>query len=145
MIASNGITRRALSERGGSAAIEFALIFPIGLIFFCGMIAYGLYFSAAHSLQQLAADAARASVGGLDDSERATIARAHVAASGGNYPFLKQNRMAVSAEPLVADPSQFQVRIAFDSRDLPIWVFSGLIPLPEQTIERTAVIARGGF
>ncbi|WP_439542385.1 TadE/TadG family type IV pilus assembly protein [Hyphomicrobium sp.] len=137
--------RRALRDRGASAAVEFALVFPVGLIFFCGLIAYGLYFSAANSVQQLAADAARASVGGLNDAERVTIARAHVASSGGSYPLLNLNRITVSAQPLAADPAQFQVRIAFDSGDLPIWVFSGLIPLPNKTIERTAIISRGGF
>ena len=137
--------KSALYDRGGSTAVEFALVFPVGLIFFCGLIAYGLYFSAAHSVQQLAADAARASVGGLDDAERANIARAHIASSSGSYPFLKLNRLTVSAQPLPADPAQFQVRLAFDSGDLPIWVFSGLIPLPPKTIERTAIIARGGF
>lgn len=137
--------KRALRDRGASAAVEFALVFPIGLIFFCGLMAYGLYFSVANSVQQLAADAARASVGGLDDAERVNIARAHVASSGGSYPLLNLNRITVSAQPLAADPAQFQVRIAFDSGELPIWVFSGLIPLPNKTIERTAIISRGGF
>ena len=35
-----------------------------------GMLAYGIYFGAAHSLQQLTADAARTAVAGLSDSER---------------------------------------------------------------------------
>lgn len=137
--------RSALRDRGGSAAVEFALVLPIGLIFFCGLVAYGLYFSVAHSVQQLAADAARASVGGLDDAERGNIARAHIASSGGNYPLLKIDRLTVTAQPLSADPAKFQVRVAFDSADLPIWLFSGLIPLPPKTIERAAIISRGGF
>ena len=136
---------RALRDRGASAAVEFALVFPIGLIFFCGLVAYGLYFSVAHSVQQLAADAARATVGGLNDAERANIARTHIASSGGSYPLLDINRLTVSAQPLAADPAQFEVRLLFDSGNLPIWLFSGLIPLPDKTIVRTAVISRGGF
>ncbi len=137
--------RDAAQADAGSAAVEFALIFPVALIFFCGLLAYGLYFGAAHSVQQLAADAARASVSGLNDSERASIASAHVAASGGVYPLLRADRIAVAAHPLAADPSQFEVRVSFNSQDLPIWLLSGLVPLPGKVIERTAVIKRGGY
>ena len=137
--------RRFGRAQSGSIAVEFALIFPVALVFFMGLLAYGVYFGAAHSVQQLAADAARASVGGLDDAERASIASAHVAASGAAYPLLHPDRISVSAASLAADPSQFEVRIAFDSADLPIWVFSGLVPLPSKTIERAAVVKRGGY
>lgn len=137
--------RRFGRAQGGSIAVEFAFVFPVALIFFMGLLAYGIYFGAAHSVQQLAADAARASVGGLDDAERASIAHAHVSASGGAYPLLNLDRISVSAASLEADSSQFEVRVAFDSSDLPIWALSGLVPLPSQTIERAAVVKRGGY
>lgn len=135
----------AFGDARGSTAVEFALVFPVALVFFAGLLAYGLYFGAAHSVQQLAADAARASVGGLDDSERASIARRHVAASGGNYPLLTAARISVSAAPLAADPSQFEVRVAFDAAELPIWALEGLVPLPDKTITRVAIVKRGGY
>lgn len=130
---------------GGAAAVEFAIVFPVALIFFCGLLAYGMYFGAAHSVQQLAADAARASVSGLTHAERAAIAASHVAASGGSYPLLRKDRVSVLAQPLAADPSQFEVRVSFNSEDLPIWVLSGFVPLPDKTIERVAIIKRGGY
>lgn len=137
--------RYVLSAKSGSAAVEFALVFPVALLFFCGLLAYGLYFGAAHSVQQLAADAARASVAGLDDAERASIATAHVAASGTRYPLLRADHLSVTARPLAQDTSQFEVRVVFDSQDLPIWLMSGLVPLPPPLIERAAVIRRGGY
>ncbi len=137
--------RRAIRAETGSVAVEFAIIFPVALVFFCGVLAYGIYFGAAHSVQQLAADAARASVGGLDDTERAAIAVAHVASSSSAYPLLRSDRVAVTARPLAADSSQFEVRVAFNSVDLPIWSLSGLVPLPSRLIERSAVIKRGGY
>jgi Flp pilus assembly protein TadG len=138
-------TRRAARSTAGSVAVEFAIIFPVALLFFCGLIAYGLYFGAAHSVQQLAADAARASVAGLDDAERASIATTHVATSSGSYPLLSGDRLSVTARPLDQDSSQFEVRVTFDSQDLPIWALSGLVPLPSPLIERAAVIRRGGY
>lgn len=143
--ASKSLWRRVDRADDGAAAVEFALIFPVALIFFCGLLAYGVYFGAAHSVQQLAADAARASVGGLDDAERAAIAEAHVAASGGSYPLLRADRISVVAAPLGADPSQFAVRVAFNSEDLPIWALAGLVPLPDKTIARVAIVKRGGY
>lgn len=140
------ILRKAFGRNeGGAAAVEFAVVFPVALVFFCGLLAYGLYFGAAHSVQQLAADAARASVSGLDDAERTSIAHAHVAASGGSYPLLSSEHISVTAGALAADPSQFEVRVAFDSQNLPIWALAGLVPLPQKTIERVAIVKRGGY
>jgi Flp pilus assembly protein TadG len=136
---------RRFETNAGSIAVEFALIFPVALMFFAGLLAYGLYFGASHAVQQLAADAARASVSGLSDVERTAIAEAHVAASGNNYPFLRADRISVVAQPLAGDPTQFEVRVAFDSADLPIWALSGLVPLPQKTIARSAIIKRGGY
>lgn len=132
-------------NNAGSAAVEFALVFPVALLFLCGSLAYGLYFGAAHAVQQLAADAARASVAGLSDAERRSIAEAHVALNGGSYPLLRAEQLAVSAQALPADPNQFQVRVSFNSSELPIWAFAGLLPLPDRTIQRTATIRRGGY
>lgn len=143
--ARKAFRRRVGGAESGSIAVEFAIIFPVALVFFMGLLAYGIYFGAAHSVQQLAADAARASVGGLNDAERASIANAHVAASGGAYPLLNPDRLSVSARSLEADPSQFEVRITFDAGELPIWALSGLVPLPEKTIARVAVVKRGGY
>lgn len=132
-------------DERGSIAVEFALIFPVSLIFFMGLMAYGIYFGAAHSVQQLAADAARASVSGLNDAERVSIASAHVAASGNSYPLLTSVHISITAGSLDADPTQFEVRVSFDSGNLPIWALSGLVPLPDRTIERVAVVKRGGY
>ncbi len=136
---------RIAKAESGATAVEFALVFPVALMFFCGLLAYGLYFGAANSVQQLAADAARASVSGLTDSERVSIAQAHIATSGASYPLLKATALSVTAHALAADPTQFEVRVAFDSADLPIWAFSGLVPLPSKIIERVAIIKRGGY
>jgi len=42
----------------GAAALEFAILAPAFLLLGAGMLAYAIYFGAAHSVQQLAADAA---------------------------------------------------------------------------------------
>ena len=62
------------SHERGASAVEFAIVGPVFVLLMMGMIAYGIYFGAVHSVQQLAADAARASVAGLDESERIWLA-----------------------------------------------------------------------
>lgn len=64
----------------GASALEFALIAPVFLLMIFAMIAFGIYLGAAHSLQQIAAGAARASIAGLDEEERHSLARAYIAA-----------------------------------------------------------------
>jgi Flp pilus assembly protein TadG len=137
--------RRPLDDRSGASAVEFALIAPVLLVFLVGVLVYGLYFGAASSVQQLAADAARASVAGLTDEERAAIARQHVADGSRSYVLLDPARAAVSARPSTADPNLFEVAVSYDASTLSIWAFEGLIPLPSRTIRRSAAIQRGGY
>jgi Flp pilus assembly protein TadG len=137
---------RALAgDRLGSAAIEFAVVFPVFLIVLLGTFAYGIYIGTAHSLAQLAADAARASVAGLDDQERAKIAKASITESANNYPLLNAQSLVVDAGPLADDPNEFRVAVAYDASRLPIWGFAKFLPLPATTIKSSATVRRGGL
>jgi Flp pilus assembly protein TadG len=95
-------------------------------------------------VQQLAADAARSSVAGLDDTERAELSKDFVTANAEKYPLLRAAAIAVDARPSTTDARDFVVSINYDARDLPIWRFSELVPLPSKEISRVSVIRRGG-
>lgn len=129
----------------GASAIEFAIVMPVFLLLLLGIICYGLYFGAAHSTAQLAADAARASVAGLNDIERVRLAHEHVAKNASEYILITPEKISVEAAPLNTDPTQFRVAVRYDAAALPIWHLATLLPLPSTTIERTAVIKRGGY
>lgn len=137
--------RRMLSDDSGAIAVEFALVAPVLLMALLGILSYGMYFGVANSVQQLAANAARASVSGLNDDERAAIARQHVAVEAPAYVLLDASRASVRAAPSSSDPAMFQVAVSYDASRMAIWAFSGIIPLPSKTITRTAVIQRGGY
>jgi Flp pilus assembly protein TadG len=139
------LARRAVRDDCGTAAVELAIVFPVFLAMLLGILAYGIYFGAVHSAAQLAADAARASVAGLSDTERAAIALQQVSSTAPTYPLLKANKLTTTAGPVAGDPSSFQVAISYDARSLPIWSFAPFLPLPAQTILRTAVVKRGGY
>ena len=128
----------------GTAAIEMALVFPLFLAVVLGMLAYGIYFGAAHSIQQLAADAARSTVAGLDDTERASLASDFIQNNASRYALLTASLIQLQATPNQNSPDDFVVTLTYDASKLPIWNLSAFIPLPSKTIERAAVVHRGG-
>lgn len=132
-------------DEAGASAIEFAIVLPVFLTMLFGILAYGIYFGAVHSTSQLAADAARATVAGLTDVERTSIAELHVRNNAPAYVLIDPSLVQVTAEPLAADARQFRVSVRYNARTLPIWNFAPFLPLPEQVIERTATIQRGGY
>lgn len=136
---------RFIRHRGGANAVEFAIIAPLLLLIVVGILVYGIYFGTAHAVQQLAADAARASVAGLSDSERRTIALNHITTSAGNYLLLRPEKLTARAEPSPEDGDLFVVAIDYDASDLPVFGLDALVPVPDSTIRRSAAIRRGGF
>jgi len=132
------------NERGTSA-VEFALLSPLYLLLMMGMAAYGIYFGCSHSLQQIAADAARVAIAGLSSDERRRLAEDYVGAYAGSYAFVDPSRLQVQAGESPRDPSQFLIDLHYDARTLPIWnLFDGL-PLPGTLIAKRAVIRVGGI
>ena len=135
---------RDTADTSGAAAVEFAIVASIFLVLALGILAYGIYLGAAHSVSQLAADSARASIAGLSDSQRTEIAKNHATAHAEDFFMLTREKLKVVAGPQDAG-NQFAVTVSFDASDLPIWFMSGLVPLPSKTIVRSASIKRGGY
>ncbi|MDM9623475.1 TadE/TadG family type IV pilus assembly protein, partial [Rhizobium sp. S96] len=73
--------RHLLFNTRGAAAIEFAIVAPLFLLVVLTLIAYGIYLSAAHALQQLTADAARTAVAGLSEQERTQLVNNYITIS----------------------------------------------------------------
>ena len=136
---------RNLGDESAVSAIEFAIVFPIFLLVVLGILVYGIYFGAVHSVQQLAAEAARASVAGITEAERASLAREHVERAVGAYPLLEPGSLQVEAKPSPADPNLFELDLSYDASNLVIFVLSGLVPMPPKQIRRQAVVRRGGY
>lgn len=127
----------------GTSAVEFAIIAPVFLLLVFGMIAYGIYLGAVHSVQQMAADAARTAIAGLDEAERKALAQRYIELNGAGYVLIDQEKLVISVKDSAVDPQQFIVAIAYDAKDLPVW---NLIPgMPSQTIYRTSTIRVGGI
>lgn len=130
-------------DTSGTSAVEFAILTPVFLLL-TGMLAYGIYFGAAHSLQQLAADAARTAISGLSESERNTLVAAFINANAEDYVLLDRARLSYSIGDKPGDPTQYRVTVRYDATDLPIWNLYLPLPLPSTQIAYSSTIRRGG-
>jgi Flp pilus assembly protein TadG len=137
---------RAFAVSGdGASAVEFALVAPIFVFTLIGILIYGLYFGTALSVTQVAAEAARASIAGMDDTERTTLATSKATALVASNGLLSPERLTVTAARNAADANVFDVQISYDASNLPIYAFASLVPTPPAVITRTSSIQRGGF
>ncbi|WP_371746517.1 TadE/TadG family type IV pilus assembly protein [Aminobacter sp. SR38] len=134
-----------LQSRSGTSAIEFAIVAPVFILLVFGMIAYGIYFGALHSVQQMAADAARTAIGGLNEAERKTLAQRYIDLNGDGYVLIDKTKLTVDAKDSANDSEQFVVSLSYDARQLPIWNLLTMLPMPEQTIKRSSTIRVGGI
>jgi Flp pilus assembly protein TadG len=134
--------RRFRAARAGTAAVEFAIVGPVLILLMLGMVTYGGYFLTAHTVQQLANDAARAAIAGLDDDERLMLARESASASLASQAFM---RGQLSRLEVNRSGATMAVSVTYDAREDVYWSFDSLVPVPSPDISRTATIRLGGL
>ncbi len=135
---------RVLKDGRGAAAVEFALIAPLLMLCLLSLVAYGLYLSTAHAVQQIAADAARTAIVGVTAAERRSLVAEYIRNSTLSYAFVHKDKIGVSVEDDPRNRHQFTVRIAYDAEDLPIWNLFSVV-LPSTRIEKFSTIRIGGL
>ena len=131
-----------MRDRRGSMAVEFAIVGPVLTLMLIGVMAYGGVFWTSHSLQQLANDMARSTVGGLSSSERLNLALATFQSESPSYPDLDHGALT----PGVQDDGQaVTARVTFDGTHSVFWAFRGIIPMPPPMMAREATVKLGGY
>ena len=136
---------RVKNDTRGASAVEFAIVAPVFMMLVLGIIGYGSYLATVHSVQQLAAEAARASVAGVSDSERTSLAQSAVDSSIASYSLLKASRLSVASATTDVATSTFTVTLRYNANDNFIFALPQSIPMPSSTIARSAAIQRGGY
>ncbi len=134
-----------LAARDGAIAVEFAIIAPVFLMIVFGIIMYGSYLAVIHGVQQLAAEAARSSVAGLNESERSTLANSYITGNANSYPLIDPARLTVNAATSGSDANVFVVTVNYDASAMFIYSLPTFVPAPSPTIVRSAAIPRGGY
>lgn len=133
---SRRLLARLLRHQAGSSLIEAAFALPLLIMLLMGILAYGSWFMTAHSLQQAANDAARASVAGLSMAERRTLVDQSVTAARAAFP-------ASSAQPIGVTTSEsggyYTVTLNYNLSNIPLYAAIPF-PLPGGTLQRSAVV-----
>ncbi len=138
------VPRALVPNESGAAAIEFALVAPVFVLLVFGMIAYAVFFGAAHSVQELAADAARVAVAGINDTERKQLVTSYITNNGSGYIFVDPQKLTFTVGAAPADANQLAVSVSYDSTSLPIWTLLPTYLLPDPHITRRVSIRIGG-
>jgi len=138
------LSRFSRNQRA-TTAIEFAFVAPVLLLLLVGIMGYGYVFGLYHSIQQIAAEAARSSVAGLDDTERSQIARDFVTAHAGSYAFIDPTKVRVRTAQTGPQLQSFEVAVAYDMSGSIYDNLSRMVSLPQPMIERRAIVQRGGY
>ena len=139
------VVSRSIGCSRASVAVEFALVVPVFLMMLFGIRVFGAYLAIVHSVQQLAAEAARASISGLTDDERLTLARGNIDANIKSYPLIAASRLALASASTDASTNVFAVTLRYDASNLWFLKLPDFVPAPPSAIVRSAAIQRGGY
>jgi Flp pilus assembly protein TadG len=135
---------KLMACRRAASAVEFAMLLPVFLSLVFGIVVYGSYFTVIHGLQQLAAEAARASIGGMSEAQRNAIATSYVSANVGTYPLIVPGSVTVVAASSVTNANIFVVTVNYNASQMFIYSLP-VVPLPPSAMTQSAAIAYGGF
>lgn len=124
----------------GAVAVEFVLIAPILITLLFGTIVMGYYIGVTHSVHQLAAGAARASVVGLDQTERESLANEYLSEAGTRYPLLVNDAVSSTIVFDGVSPAGITVNISYSTNESMLQIANGFLDLGIETIEKSAYL-----
>ena len=130
--------------RSGGSAVEFAIVAPVLFLTLFSLIAYGIYLAATHSVQQIAADAARTAVAGLNEAERERLVSDFLSRSTMQHALLEKKNFTMSVKEDPNNPNQFTVSVDYDASHLPIFALYSYA-MPDPHIRRFSTMRIGGI
>jgi Flp pilus assembly protein TadG len=133
---SKRVEHRLTDDGHGAVLVEAAIVLPIVIALLLGIVTYAAWFMAAHSLQEAANDAARAALAGVDGEERQQLVDESIAKSVVNTGTLNSDFVTVTT---AQDDAYYSVSLRYEAGQSALFSHA-LIPLPADTILRTAVV-----
>ncbi|MGX7894804.1 TadE/TadG family type IV pilus assembly protein [Tsuneonella sp. HG222] len=132
--------RSLLRDEGGAVMVEAAFAFPILIVLLLGMVTYGMWFAAAHALQEGANSAARSTLGALDAGERDAQVDKTVARMLASSSMLNPAKVETDTS---LDGTYYSVTLTYDISEESLFANS-IVPLPGDTIVRSALVEVSG-
>lgn len=120
----------------GAVLIEAAILLPILLMVLVGMVNYGLWFMAAHTIQEAANEGARAALAGLDATERQTLASGAIGQSIGASTVVIPSLVTTTT---ATSNGFYTVTVSYNVAKAKLFA-AALLPMPAGQIQRAAVV-----
>lgn len=139
-----GILRRFLKNDDGASAVEFAIVVVVFLTVVFGIIVYGSYFSSRAIIAHVAQEAARASIPGLTDSERTSLATARASAVVADFTALL-NESSIVVQATAPSAGLFRVSVTHQADLLGLGGLTAFLPMPPTTQTATFTVSNGGY
>lgn len=134
---------RRLDDRG-AAALEFAIVAPVFLMIVFGIVVLAIYLSAWLGVSHAASEGARASVAGLTEAERESLAESRIdAVISGYSPLLDPAKVQVDYPS--AATGLFSVKVTYPLAELDLSGYAPVVPIPAVAPSRTATVTTGGY
>ena len=134
---SNPPLRRPLAANDeGAAVLEAAIALPVVALILLGILQYGMWFMAAHSLQQSANEAARMAVAGINADDRAKIVSDSLAGSVAHAGTLNAKNLKHSVK---TEGKLLKIRLEYDTSKSGVFSAS-IVPMPASPIVSEAII-----
>lgn len=127
-------------DESGATAVEFALILPLLLSIVFGIICFGQFFAIANSLQQLSAEAARASVAEITMVDREATARDFIDNAGERFSFLGGGNIDPTVTPF-EDPPAIMISLEYNLAGSAVEIASDFLGLDIGSITRSSYLA----
>jgi len=135
----------------GAVAVEFALVVPLFLLLIFGTMVFAFYFATYVAVIHGANEGARASVGGINDAERGTLAAARVRYVFSGYtPLLDPLHAVIATQP--GATGYYKVTVSYPISEFGFGVFytllgavSGQPTTAPTTVGYSVIVANGGY
>lgn len=128
----------------GTAAMEFALVFPLFMLVLVAIIDFGQYFAVRMAIVHAATEGARASVAGITEAERQSFASARVREVVGGYAPLVASDDHLSVTAATASAGLFRVDVAYTIPPEAL-ISYGFNPLPAGPVSHSVLVSYGGY
>jgi len=133
--------RKFYHNQSGAVAVEFVFIAPILFALVLGIISLGYFIGVSHSVHQLAAGAARASVVGLNAAERSSLAAAYLSEGHTRYPLLGAETLTSAFTFEDVDSGAITVTVAYNIEGTLLDVANSFLNFEVTTINGDAYLA----
>lgn len=128
-------------DRKGAVSVEAALVLPVLILLLFGIVTYGLWLMTANSLQQVANEAARATLGSLNATERQQRVMEAISTSLRQTGAVAQEDVTITT---AVSGAYYTVTLTYDTSAHALFSTS-LVPLPGNSIVRRATVETGGL